>query len=283
MMARCKLNPCCGATVPGECEPPPQINPGEGWEAYEQRTSPALVSEPAAEGEAAWDIQGSEKWCGERVITRDAARRDNWAKVPDVNIVALYAHPPAAEAIIAGLQDKVRSLTTLLDRQMGTPCEQIRYQQEIELITAERDQSIYRWAKAEAKLETMASALAECEDYFDNRADADCDQDGFIPNKEMRLLTVVREALRTDQAVGEGDVMGRLAFPKPKPGYAERVRVQCLTWAIGRAVHNRVDDECCPDFSCCHPELFTTDAAERWATFHREHPAGRAALGASDD
>ncbi|CAH1649927.1 hypothetical protein BOSEA31B_10427 [Hyphomicrobiales bacterium] len=37
-------------------------------------------------------------------------------------------------------------------------------------------------------------ALAECEDYFDNRADADCDQDGFIPNKEMLLLSVVRRA-----------------------------------------------------------------------------------------
>jgi len=41
----------------------------------------------------------------------------------------------------------------------------------------------------------MRAALDECEDYFDNRADADCDQDGFIPNEEMKLLHVVRTAL----------------------------------------------------------------------------------------
>lgn len=39
-------------------------------------------------------------------------------------------------------------------------------------------------------------ALIECEEYFDDRADADCDQDGYIPNKEMRLLNTVREALK---------------------------------------------------------------------------------------
>lgn len=41
----------------------------------------------------------------------------------------------------------------------------------------------------------LLAALHECEEYFDNRADADCDQDGFIPNKEMRLLTEVRAAI----------------------------------------------------------------------------------------
>jgi len=42
----------------------------------------------------------------------------------------------------------------------------------------------------------LLEALAECEEYFDNRADADWDaEDGFIPNKEMRLLSLVREAL----------------------------------------------------------------------------------------
>lgn len=45
-------------------------------------------------------------------------------------------------------------------------------------------------------LSEAREALSECEEYFDNRADADCDQDGFIPNKEMRLLSVVRTALQ---------------------------------------------------------------------------------------
>jgi hypothetical protein len=30
--------------------------------------------------------------------------------------------------------------------------------------------------------------LENLRDYFDGRADADCDQDGFIPNEEMRIL-----------------------------------------------------------------------------------------------
>jgi hypothetical protein len=42
----------------------------------------------------------------------------------------------------------------------------------------------------------LIEALDACEDYFDNRADADCDQNGFIPNEEMKLLQVVREALK---------------------------------------------------------------------------------------
>lgn len=51
-------------------------------------------------------------------------------------------------------------------------------------------------AQIEAAAPDLLEALAECEEYFDNRADADWDaEDGFIPNKEMRLLSLVREAL----------------------------------------------------------------------------------------
>lgn len=43
----------------------------------------------------------------------------------------------------------------------------------------------------------VIEALEQCEQYFDTRADADCEGDPleFVPNKEMRLLSVVREAL----------------------------------------------------------------------------------------
>ena len=41
----------------------------------------------------------------------------------------------------------------------------------------------------------LLEALDQCEDYFDNRADADHDEYGFVPNEEMRLLSVVRAAL----------------------------------------------------------------------------------------
>ncbi len=38
-------------------------------------------------------------------------------------------------------------------------------------------------------------AMQQCEEYFADRADADCDQDGYIPNKEMQLLMTVKAAL----------------------------------------------------------------------------------------
>lgn len=50
--------------------------------------------------------------------------------------------------------------------------------------------------RAAKLIRVMIEALDACEDYFDNRADADCDQDGYIPNEEMKLLTLVREALK---------------------------------------------------------------------------------------
>ncbi|MCZ7488218.1 hypothetical protein [Rhizobium rhizogenes] len=44
-------------------------------------------------------------------------------------------------------------------------------------------------------MDEIIEALEACEEYFDNRADADLDQDGYIPNDEMLLLMKVREAL----------------------------------------------------------------------------------------
>lgn len=47
-------------------------------------------------------------------------------------------------------------------------------------------------AKSHAEI---LEVLNECWEYFDNRADADCDQDGFIPNAEMRLKSRCDEAI----------------------------------------------------------------------------------------
>ncbi|MGO4316673.1 hypothetical protein [Agrobacterium sp. MCAB5] len=52
--------------------------------------------------------------------------------------------------------------------------------------------------KLQKRIADLIAVLVDCEDYFDGRADADCDQDGFIPNDEMRLLTAVREALHSE-------------------------------------------------------------------------------------
>ena len=54
-------------------------------------------------------------------------------------------------------------------------------------------------------------------------------------------------------------------------GYAERARVQAFDWAAGMPYHNRIDDECCPDFSCCQHHLFETDIAKRWKHYHDKY------------
>lgn len=59
--------------------------------------------------------------------------------------------------------------------------------------------------------------------------------------------------------------------PAAQGRYEDRVKAQTLAWAQGRPYHNRVDDECCPDFSCCDPTLFTADEAKRWEIYHQEH------------
>ncbi len=48
-----------------------------------------------------------------------------------------------------------------------------------------------------------------------------------------------------------------------RPSYLRRVRAQTIAWINGRPYHDPVTDECCPDFSCCVPSLFTRDAEKR--------------------
>lgn len=55
------------------------------------------------------------------------------------------------------------------------------------------------------------------------------------------------------------------------PRYVARAKAQTLSWAQGRPYHEPVNDECCPDFSCCYPALFTADATKRWTTYHRKY------------
>lgn len=47
--------------------------------------------------------------------------------------------------------------------------------------------------------------------------------------------------------------------------YQQRVIRQCLKWVNGKSEHNAIDDECCPDFSCCMPDLFEQDQTKRQA------------------
>lgn len=37
--------------------------------------------------------------------------------------------------------------------------------------------------------------------------------------------------------------------------YRESVNYQLEEWVKGRALHNPIGNECCPDFSCCKPDF----------------------------
>ena len=38
--------------------------------------------------------------------------------------------------------------------------------------------------------------------------------------------------------------------------YHFRAKVFNILWLIGFPIHNHIDNECCPDFSCCFPDLY---------------------------
>ena len=61
-----------------------------------------------------------------------------------------------------------------------------------------------------------------------------------------------------------------LAPPRPHD-YERRIKSQMLSWAMGKPYHERVCDECCPDFSCCFPELFEKDDAQRWRLYREKY------------
>lgn len=44
--------------------------------------------------------------------------------------------------------------------------------------------------------------------------------------------------------------------------YKERTISQLECWANGKSIHNKRDDECCPDYSCCVSKI-NTPLAER--------------------
>lgn len=39
------------------------------------------------------------------------------------------------------------------------------------------------------------------------------------------------------------------------PTYKKRIAYHLKKWCEGEPIHNDIDDECCPDFSCCNKSL----------------------------
>lgn len=55
-------------------------------------------------------------------------------------------------------------------------------------------------------------------------------------------------------------------MPKPtylQADYIDRKIEQSMKWLNGNPEHDNIYEECCHDFSCCHPDLFTEDSTKR--------------------
>lgn len=64
-------------------------------------------------------------------------------------------------------------------------------------------------------------------------------------------------------------VSGDAAVVHVRRLYRARVLRQLMAWVAGSPRHNEVDDEHCPDMSCCHPFLFEPDYDQRLETMRR--------------
>ena len=42
----------------------------------------------------------------------------------------------------------------------------------------------------------MLVVLNDCLEYFEQRQDADCDQDGYTPNEEMQMVFKIEQAMK---------------------------------------------------------------------------------------
>jgi hypothetical protein len=45
--------------------------------------------------------------------------------------------------------------------------------------------------------------------------------------------------------------------------YRKAVLAQTEAWVNGFSYHSQETNECCPDFSCCVPDMFEKDASKR--------------------
>jgi hypothetical protein len=52
--------------------------------------------------------------------------------------------------------------------------------------------------------------------------------------------------------------------------YKSRTLKQCYEWVNGNSIHNFIDNECCPDFSCCViPSNYKNDHQSRLNFYHK--------------
>ncbi len=69
----------------------------------------------------------------------------------------------------------------------------------------------------------------------------------------MTITTIVGLPLRETHTRSD-DGLFYVMKEKYAVPYRVSVQKQLEAWVAGKSEHNHFSDECCPDFSCCHPE-----------------------------
>lgn len=72
------------------------------------------------------------------------------------------------------------------------------------------------------------------------------------------------------------DGMAHVYCPLHNEEYVATCAGQLEAWVDARSVHNHRFNECCPDFSCCRPELLASEDVRR--AFQQAGPETREAM-----
>jgi chromosome segregation ATPase len=102
---------------------------------------------------------------------------------------AAAAETESLRSRLADMETKYRDLTVLMDQHYGTPCEQIRHQQEIDELQAERALLVTRAENAEA-------ALAETDERRHFWQQQSEDRERWLKEREAELAAA--DALLTE-------------------------------------------------------------------------------------
>lgn len=60
-----------------------------------------------------------------------------------------------------------------------------------DIVSKQRDELVIENNLLKSRIKEMIAVLEECEEYFDNRQDADHNGENFVPNTEMKLLAMI--------------------------------------------------------------------------------------------
>lgn len=86
--------------------------------------------------------------------------------------------------------------------------------------------------------------------------------------KKQRLCSGFKVFPNGDKCEGCPDCDENIEFIYPELTESQKERkkraeLQVEEWVKGNSQHNYIDNECCPDFSCCKPEMLVDEVTRK--------------------